>query len=191
MNSTAIVQKKRIEQIAERELEGWDVIVTRGQNRYRFHRKMVARANVPPQLIERLDEMAKDFVPAKKPFKRSKRLTYKENSFVKERVKDPKANLATVVKRSEYEVKDDASAQVLGSILMNKPKIQSELSKYNDLVEDTLISAVSDYNHSEDIKERTLAVTTSQYLHDKIHGKATQRTENININIEQALQELI
>lgn len=191
IGTTRLEKGKQIEQIIQEELKDWDAIKPRGQVRYRFKRQIIPKDKVPVSLVPLLDEMADAWKPAPKPFKKSKRLTFKQNSFVKERLKDPKATLATIVQRSEYDPKDDASAQVVGSSLMAKPKIQSELAKYNNLVETTLIDAVSDYSHSDDIKERTLAVNTSQYLHDKIHGKATQRTENVNINIEQALQELV
>lgn len=63
-----------------------------------------------------------------------------------------------------------------------RPQVQSQLAKYNNLIENTLINTVSEYSSSSVLGKRKLAVDTAQYIHDKIHGKAIQQSTSVNYN---------
>ena len=107
--------------------------------------------------------------------KNNKKLTPKEQAFVRHIVENPKSS-ATQAALTSYNANYQTARQIASENL-TKPHIISELSKYNNLVENTLINTVNDFQQSEKIAERSLAVDTAKYIHDKIHGKATQRTE--------------
>lgn len=64
--------------------------------------------------------------------------------------------------------------------LMKKEKIQNALAAYTDLAETTIIQSIKDYKDSDRQWQRTLAVDTSKWLHDKVHGKAAQMNFNVN-----------
>lgn len=57
------------------------------------------------------------------------------------------------------------------------PLVKTELDKYNDMIENTLVNTVQDWGTEENASKRGIAIDTAKYIHDKIHGKATQRVE--------------
>jgi phage terminase small subunit len=121
-----------------------------------------------------------------KQVKNNKKLTHKQEVFVKHLIDNPKAS-ATEAALTAYNTNYNA-ARAIASENLTKPSIVSALSNYNNLIENTLINTVNDYGNSDKIAERALAVDTSKYIHDKIHGKATQKIEqqstSVNISID-------
>lgn len=103
-------------------------------------------------------------------------LTRKQKAFVKHLIDNPKSS-ATEAAVIAYDVKDRIVAKSVAAENLAKPAIVTELAKYNGLMESTLINTVNDYKESDKLGERTLAVDVAKYIHDKVHGKATQRTE--------------
>lgn len=107
-------------------------------------------------------------------------LTRKEKEFVKQVVTNKNADNADIVKAAGYNPKDDTVASSMYTTIMKKEKIQSALSAYTDLAESTIIKSITDYQNSDRQWQRTLAVDTSKWLHDKVHGKAAQMNFNVN-----------
>ena len=66
--------------------------------------------------------------------------------------------------------------------LKNRPQVKSALLAYSALAEETIIDAITDYKRSDKQWERSLAVETSKWLHDKNFGKAVQQNTNVNLN---------
>lgn len=107
-------------------------------------------------------------------------LTRKEKEFVKQVLSDKSATGGELVVKAGYTPKDSKNASLMYSQLMKKEKIQSALSAYTELAETTIIKSITDYQNSDRQWQRTLAVETSKWLHDKVHGKAAQMNFNVN-----------
>lgn len=124
--------------------------------------------------------------------KKLPKLTRKQRAFVNELKKNPKQS-ATQVALKVYNVSNENSASVLASENLRKPAIISHLHEYNELVEKTLSNAIIDYTDSKNIKERSLAIDTAKFVHDKLHGKAIARNLNVNatVDIESIIDNLI
>jgi phage terminase small subunit len=103
-------------------------------------------------------------------------MTTKQKIFVKEYV-ETKGN-GTKAALIAYDTKDYQTAATISNENLKKPEIISALQLHNELIESTLIGTVKQYGRSKKLGERSLAVDTAKYIHDKIHGKATQRTES-------------
>lgn len=120
------------------------------------------------------------------------KLTRKQRAFVRELKKDPTIS-PTRVAMKVYDVSSENSASVIASQNLRKKAIVSHLDAYNDIVESTLSNTILEYSDSKDIKERTLAVETSKWVHDKLHGKSISRNINVNasVDIESIIDNLI
>jgi hypothetical protein len=106
--------------------------------------------------------------------------TRKELAFVKHLVEHPKGT-ATEAYKSAYNVRPTtklASLHSQASATMSKPTVVSELAKYSNLIENTLINTVNDWGSEENTRKREIAINTSMFIHDKIHGKATQKIQS-------------
>jgi len=101
------------------------------------------------------------------------KLTRKQAAFVRHLVENPKES-ATEAAYQTYDVANRGVAEQIAFDNLRKPSIVTELSKYNNLVENTLINTLNDYKDSTHLGERSLAIDTAKYVHDKIHGKAKQ-----------------
>ncbi len=119
--------------------------------------------------------------------KQIKPLTRKQQAFVNTLLNNPKLSATQAVKQT-YNVNNDNTASSIASENLRKPEIISKLQNYNELVENTLITDVIQYNNSDDINQRKLANDTARYIHDKINGKARQITEvtstGVTLNID-------
>ena len=113
-----------------------------------------------------------------------KPLTRKQEAFVAELIKNPKMSATQAVKNT-YNVSTNHSAEVMASENLRKPEIISRLGDANTMIEQVLMDTVGEYGNSDKIQERSLAVDTSKWIHDKIHGKATQKTSSVNFNFTQ------
>jgi hypothetical protein len=102
---------------------------------------------------------------------------------------DPKKTQAQAYQEAYNvgEMTKRASIDVQASATLRKPAVISYLANYNDLVENTLINTVNDWGREDNTRKREIAVNTAQFLHDKIHGKSTQKiqqsTEVVQISI--------
>lgn len=106
-------------------------------------------------------------------------LTRKQREFVKELVTNPKATKVSAYKKA-YNVAPTTKIESVyreAIATSQKPQVISALTNYNELVENTLTNTVKHFADSDKVAERSLAVDTAKYIHDKIHGKATQRIE--------------
>lgn len=121
------------------------------------------------------------------------KLTRKQAAFVKHLIEHPKDS-ATKAAVASYNLSNTNVAGVVAAENLRKPSIISHLESHSELVENTMLNTVRDYQNSDKLGERTLAVDTSKYIHDKIHGKAIQRSEirtegvSLSIDLTSALQ---
>lgn len=106
-------------------------------------------------------------------------LTPKQRKFVQLLTSDPKMTPTRAVMES-YNVKKATTAGAMSKQLQQIPKVQNALLAHSNLAENTIVKAIMDYGDSEKQWQRTLAVETSKWVHDKLHGKAVQ--QNINLN---------
>jgi len=75
------------------------------------------------------------------------------------------------------------TAEVIAHENLRKPEIVSYLSEKNDLVEEVLINTLTDWGREQNTRKREIAVDVGKYIHDKIHGKATQQIETTNKSV--------
>lgn len=111
---------------------------------------------------------------------------------IAERLKDPKASNAEIIKRAGYNIsgrgnKATNTASQIYLENMRNPEIASKLANVVDEMETVLTTTVRRYKDSEDIREVELANDNAKWIHDKVHGKATQRVEShstsVNLNL--------
>jgi hypothetical protein len=120
--------------------------------------------------------------------KNNRPLTRKQAAFINYLVEHPKES-ATEAAMQTYNVEKRRTAEAIANENLRKPSIVSELSKYNNLVENTLINTINDWGQENNTRKREIAVDTAKYIHDKIHGKAKQSVDisstsvNVNINL--------
>lgn len=116
-----------------------------------------------------------------------KKLTPKQAKFVNHILENPTASYTQAAKEA-YPNATYATQRQIAMENMTKPSIVMALGKANDRVEQVLTTVVEEWGNSDDKGERTLAVNTAQWIHDKIHGKATQKiqatTSVVSINID-------
>ena len=121
-------------------------------------------------------------------------MTGKQRAMVAERLKDPKASNAEIIKRSGYAIsgtgnKATNTASQIYLENMRNPEIASLLNNVVDEVESVLVTTVRDYAQSDKQWERTLANDNAKWIHDKVRGKAKQQIDvqstsvNISINL--------
>ena len=95
--------------------------------------------------------------------------------------------------KKEYEYGKNEKATNAGALANKLDKnevVQSALIAHSQLAEQTIVKSIIDYSDSDKQWQRTLAVETSKWVHDKIHGKAIQQNVNVNQNFyEKAKQE--
>lgn len=121
-------------------------------------------------------------------------MTGKQKAMIIERLKDTKASNWEIIKRSGYlkdrdyshtSTKNAAAQQYLEN--MRNPEIASKLDNVVDEMEDTLITTVRKFRNSDDVREVSLASDNAKWIHDKVHGKATQRVESHNTSVRLSL----
>jgi hypothetical protein len=121
-------------------------------------------------------------------------MTGKMKAMVAERLKDRKASNAEIIKRAGYKVNGVQVASQIYLENMNKPEIASKLANVADEMETVLTTTVRRYKDSDDVREVTLANDNAKWIHDKVHGKATQRIEssstsvNLNLSLNQVAE---
>lgn len=124
--------------------------------------------------------------------KRPPKLTRKQEAFVRELVENPKQSATAAALKTYGKPDKPLNYQTANAIAvenLQKPAIQTELAKYTKQIEDTLYRAVVDWGDSDTPRKREIALDSAKFIHDKVHGKATQRVEtkseqvSININM--------
>ena len=121
----------------------------------------------------------------------NRKLTHKQQIFVKHLIDNPKAS-GTEAALMAYNT-DRVTAATISTENLRKPQIVSKLAEYNDLVENTLLNTVSEWGDNESVSKRALAIDTSKFIHDKIHGKSKQQLDissvalNLNLDLTSAL----
>jgi hypothetical protein len=107
-------------------------------------------------------------------------LTYKQKEFIKQVVENPKQSLTKAAQAAYSSGDKEISPTVAAQIAydnMRKPNIVSQLQDYTQLVETTLTNTVAEWGQHERPRQREIAQQAAMYIHDKVHGKATQRVE--------------
>lgn len=111
-----------------------------------------------------------------------KPLTRKQQAFVDVLLSDKKIS-ATQAAMETYNAKDRMVARNIASENMAKPGIQSKLAMHSDMVESALVNTVKDWGGSDKPREREIALDSAKFIHDKVHGKATQRVEQTTTGV--------
>lgn len=131
-------------------------------------------------------------MPKKNPYQPKKgvrKLTDKQRAYVKLRIENPKMSKTKAVMQV-YDTDKATNAGALANKLDKNEAVQSALIAHSQLAEQTIVKSIIDYSDSDKQWQRTLAVETSKWVHDKIHGKAIQQNVNVNQNFyEKAKQE--
>ncbi len=110
----------------------------------------------------------------------------KRKAFIKEMLK-PETTITQSAINAGYSEK---TAYSIGSELMKIPEIQSELAKHSTAIEEIISSKTYELTSSEKLEAVKEGLLNARWMHDKIHGKATQRveTENKSISINISLK---
>lgn len=122
-------------------------------------------------------------------WKPNPQLTRKENNFVRHIVENPRLSATSAV-QSTYNAKTYNTAKHMASEIMAKPHIQAELAKYDGEAQVTVYEVMKyskEYGREggkEGASYAGVALSAANSLLDRIHGKATQRTENLNVAVE-------
>lgn len=119
----------------------------------------------------------------KPPIKPVKRLTNRQQAFIKLFIQNPTMPLYEIAKEAGYTGNYLTLAQ-MGSQNLKNPQILAELAKYSDTAEVTLVEVM---NHSKQEMYKTdksrsvdwanTARQSANDLLDRVHGKATIKTE--------------
>lgn len=120
-----------------------------------------------------------------------KKLTRKQQAFVNELIKNPKQS-ATEAVRKTMNVTTVSSATSRANELMTNPDIRSYLAEHSTNIEETLTKNFYNLANSDNLEEIKEGNRVGMWIHDKIHGKATQKTENtsVKLSIDAVLDEL-
>jgi len=114
-------------------------------------------------------------------------LTRKQQAFVRELVNNPKMS-ATKIAEKTYNTLSYSAARAIASENLTKPNIRTELAKYSDRVEQVLFNTIDQWGEHDKPRQREIAIDTAKFVHDKIHGRATQRieqsTQGVTLNID-------
>ncbi len=112
-------------------------------------------------------------------------LTNKQREFVKELMTNPKATKTSAYKKA-YNVAPktkDITIHPEASRTARLPQVMSALANYTELVEGAITKTVSDWKDEDSPRKREIAMQNAQYIHDKIHGKATQKIEQTTTGV--------
>lgn len=118
----------------------------------------------------------------------NKKLTRKENMFIKHIVNNPKDS-ATEAAMQSYKTDNRLNAANIAVQLQKKPKIMAELAKYSTDAEGNLVKlakATTDFaleGGKEGAAYAGVAERVNNSILDRLHGKATQRVEANSIAV--------
>jgi hypothetical protein len=114
----------------------------------------------------------------------NKKLTRKQQAFVKGMLDNPKAS-ATEIASRVYDVNNRNTARVIATENLAKPAIQSELAKHSEEIEELIARKTRELGNSDKLDAVKEGLLNARWMHDKVHGKATQKvvTENSSVSI--------
>lgn len=79
------------------------------------------------------------------------------------------------------------SAEQTVNRLLGDRRILERIAEIDVEIEDTLLDVMrearKEYKNTKSVPQGALAADQARYLHDKRHGKATQRTESANVSV--------
>jgi len=123
--------------------------------------------------------------------KKDRPLTPKQKAFVQELIDNPKQSATQAVLKTYGKPDKPISYQTARSVAsqnLTKPNIKTKLAQYNDMVESAILQTIQDWKNHDKPRQREIAMNQAQFVHDKIHGKATQkvetRSEQVTISID-------
>jgi hypothetical protein len=115
-------------------------------------------------------------------------LTKKENNFVKYLVEHPKdSNTSAAV--ASYDTKNRLVAATIAKEVLQRPRVIAELAKYSSTAESNLIKLANvstDYamdGGKDGASYASVAEKVNNSILDRLHGKATIKTENATIAV--------
>jgi uncharacterized membrane protein YfhO len=109
---------------------------------------------------------------------KQRKLTGKQQAFVNELINNPTSTATEAYKKAYNPT--TTNRQVIhngASEVRNNPTVKSELAKYSGLYEQVLNDTVEEWGHEDNTRKREIATTIALALHDKVHGKATQKVQ--------------
>lgn len=114
----------------------------------------------------------------------NKKLTRKQQAFVRELVENPKISATEAVART-YDVSTRRVAEVIAHENMMKPEIQSELAKHSKAIEQIIADKTYELTNSDKLDAVKEGLLNARWMHDKVYGKATQKiqTENTSVSV--------
>lgn len=117
------------------------------------------------------------------------KISRKDKKMVELYLSDPKITKTQAYKMTHNFGEDtkQSSLHTQASDAFRKPEVKTMLAKYSGLVEDTLINTIDDWGRHDKPRQREIAIDTAKFVHDKIHGKATQRVEQTTTSLEISL----
>lgn len=121
-------------------------------------------------------------------------LTRKQAAFVRHLIEHPKASATAAAKAAygQHKPITDGTARMMGSENLAKPSIQMELAKYSGTAESTVLEVMEyskEYGRKRSGAKGQGAAYANVALHaakdilDRVHGKATQRTETTSTSV--------
>lgn len=121
-------------------------------------------------------------------WKPNPKLTRKENAVIHHIVTNPKSSATEAVMQA-YDVKRRETARVMAHELTHKPSVMAELAKYSTEAELTVLDVMAyskDYGRDggkDGASYASVALQAANSVLDRLHGKATQKTENATIAV--------
>lgn len=117
----------------------------------------------------------------------------KTKQFADKLLSDPKTN-ATQAYLDTHVTTNRKSAKVNASQLLRQDNVLQYLGTKSDIAEKTLYSVLNNSKkHKESVNWQRLAKDSANDILDRVHGKPLTKTNsvNLNLNLEQAVNELI
>jgi hypothetical protein len=115
--------------------------------------------------------------------------TRKQKEFARIIATEPKTT-QTDAYRKAYNVKPTTTNKAIyaeSSRTLQNPQVQSELAKYTNILENTLINTVKQWGDHDKPRQREIAQNAVMYMHDKIHGKAKQSIDVVSTTVKLSL----
>ena len=120
---------------------------------------------------------------AKKPSNSQAKLRPKTKAFVDELIKDPKQSHAQAYLKTHQTINPN-TAKVEASKLLTKPNVQIYLNKHIDKARNRIVQLI-------DSERENISLQASESVLDRALGKPVQQTQNINLNIDSALNDIL
>lgn len=125
-----------------------------------------------------------------------RKLTRKQEAFVKHLIENPKDSATEAAIQSYNTDSRFVAAEIAKENLM-KPYIVSELAKHSTSIENIITDKIYELTQGNTLESVKEGLLNARWAHDKIHGKATQKLEtttqrvsiNINLNADNSLTE--